>query len=255
MLASENLIGLRFGRLTVIQPISIPGGIWRNQYLQCICDCGRQANVRADHVKSGATNSCGCMARELGDAARAGASKERYDALLAERARHQKDSVVKTLTLRAQRHAEAAARKAAREAKAAADKQARAEQRAIRKAEKEASRALYYERLAAGKKHPADRTHNLPRGTYKRLLEQQGGACAICKDPPPPGRRLNVDHCHSTEQVRGLLCSRCNHGLGNFRDNIDFLFGAMAYLVADRPVLLRGGKFLTPTPSVSGSSL
>lgn len=48
---------------------------------------------------------------------------------------------------------------------------------------------------------------------YNELLVQQNGLCAICEESPK-GRKLAVDHNHKTGQVRGLLCSRCNIGLG-----------------------------------------
>ena len=43
-------------------------------------------------------------------------------------------------------------------------------------------------------------------------------------------RRLCVDHCHTTGNVRGLLCDTCNTALGKFRDNIDLLNEAIKYL-------------------------
>lgn len=46
------------------------------------------------------------------------------------------------------------------------------------------------------------------------MLEQQGGVCAICKEPNQDFRRMHVDHCHKTLRVRGLLCIRCNTTLG-----------------------------------------
>lgn len=65
---------------------------------------------------------------------------------------------------------------------------------------------------------------------YDRMLEAQGGRCAICQ-LQPRRRYLAVDHNHSTGAVRGLLCDPCNHGLGNFLDDPDLLRRALAYLV------------------------
>ena len=72
--------------------------------------------------------------------------------------------------------------------------------------------------------------------TYNKMVDNQSGVCSICKNPPTSNRRLCVDHCHDTEKnedtikVRGLLCSACNLGLGNFRDNVDSLQEAIKYL-------------------------
>jgi hypothetical protein len=43
-------------------------------------------------------------------------------------------------------------------------------------------------------------------------------------------RRLTIDHNHETGEIRGILCSRCNTGLGMFRDSPDLLRAATAYL-------------------------
>jgi len=52
---------------------------------------------------------------------------------------------------------------------------------------------------------------------YDAILEFQGGVCYGCRmSEPVKGRRLSVDHDHTTGQVRGLLCSRCNPILGKF---------------------------------------
>lgn len=64
---------------------------------------------------------------------------------------------------------------------------------------------------------------------YKDMEEEQGGRCAICGEVPDR-HRLYVDHDHKTGEVRGLLCSRCNMGLGQFRDNPRFLEAALDYL-------------------------
>jgi len=67
---------------------------------------------------------------------------------------------------------------------------------------------------------------------YERLVEAQSGACAICSAKHSKERPLNVDHCHSTGKIRGLLCASCNPGLANFRDNPKALEKAADYIRA-----------------------
>lgn len=64
---------------------------------------------------------------------------------------------------------------------------------------------------------------------YNQMLRRQHNVCAICggKDY---GRDLAVDHDHETGAVRGLLCMRCNTGLGCFLDDIRLLSSAIIYL-------------------------
>lgn len=64
---------------------------------------------------------------------------------------------------------------------------------------------------------------------YAAMLDMQGGVCAIC-GVTPKKRRLAVDHNHKTKQVRGLLCTQCNRGLGWFRDAEAHLLKAAAYI-------------------------
>lgn len=56
------------------------------------------------------------------------------------------------------------------------------------------------------------KTYGLTADDYDVLLAAQGGRCAICR-ARPKSKRLAVDHDHKTGEVRGLLCSRCNHDL------------------------------------------
>ena len=67
---------------------------------------------------------------------------------------------------------------------------------------------------------------------YNAMWAQQGGACAICERRP--GRTLAVDHCHATGIVRGLLCAKCNAGLGCYDDESSLMLKAIAYLKASR---------------------
>lgn len=73
-------------------------------------------------------------------------------------------------------------------------------------------------------------TINVSEQEYAEMFVAQGGVCAICPRGPEPNRRLAVDHCHETGRVRGLLCTRCNLGLGYFGDNEDLLMNAIGYL-------------------------
>ena len=66
---------------------------------------------------------------------------------------------------------------------------------------------------------------------YNSMFEEQEGCCAICnKHQTELSRVLVVDHCHETNEVRGLLCSTCNTGIGLLGDNKQALKKALEYL-------------------------
>lgn len=71
---------------------------------------------------------------------------------------------------------------------------------------------------------------------YNQLLKKQKNKCAICykEQKHKRKRRFDIDHCHKTNKVRGLLCDKCNVGLGKFEDNIKFLNRAIKYLICSR---------------------
>lgn len=62
---------------------------------------------------------------------------------------------------------------------------------------------------------------------YKAMLVEQNNACAICKRSD---EQLFVDHDHETGKPRGLLCRKCNTGLGYFGDTVVLLKRAVRYL-------------------------
>jgi len=64
---------------------------------------------------------------------------------------------------------------------------------------------------------------------YNQLLYKQESRCAICLIKQD-NRRFSVDHDHKTGKIRGLLCNKCNLGLGNFRDSKTILEQAIKYL-------------------------
>ena len=72
---------------------------------------------------------------------------------------------------------------------------------------------------------------------YNEILKNQNGVCLICGNKEiTKGRHtdkiisLSVDHDHKTGQVRGLLCYSCNVGLGAFKDDVQLLRNAIAYI-------------------------
>lgn len=73
------------------------------------------------------------------------------------------------------------------------------------------------------------KNYGLSREELETLVIAQGGFCAICKEPPVK-RALDIDHCHKTHKVRGLLCRSCNVALGHFRDSHELLQEAILYL-------------------------
>ena len=74
-------------------------------------------------------------------------------------------------------------------------------------------------------------TTGIDRITYETLFNEQKGLCAVCKKPNiNPKRNLSIDHCHTSKYVRGLLCTKCNFGLGYFDDNKELLLAAINYL-------------------------
>jgi uncharacterized protein with PIN domain len=75
---------------------------------------------------------------------------------------------------------------------------------------------------------------------YNQRRREQFNRCAICNrhenEITHKNQKLVVDHDHDTQKVRGLLCHRCNAGLGAFRDNLELLGKAMRYLLGHRRV-------------------
>ena len=75
------------------------------------------------------------------------------------------------------------------------------------------------------------------RGKYREMISDENlkdiietvKECVICGDSV----ELVVDHCHSTNKVRGMLCGSCNLGLGKFKDDPQLLEFARIYLLAN----------------------
>lgn len=70
------------------------------------------------------------------------------------------------------------------------------------------------------------RVYGLPDDLATQLAHNREGSCQICGET----KFLVVDHCHSTGDVRGLLCQQCNSVLGYAKDKISTLESAISYL-------------------------
>lgn len=71
---------------------------------------------------------------------------------------------------------------------------------------------------------------------YEAMVVEQNGACACCGKPEtvldPKGniRPLSVDHCHQSNALRGLLCTRCNTALGYMGEDPDRARALLKYI-------------------------
>lgn len=108
------------------------------------------------------------------------------------------------------------------------------------KEEKAAAMRLYRKNnLEKFQGYELKKNYGITKEEYDLMFTTQQGVCAICGNPERAVknksqtlRNLAVDHCHTTGKIRGLLCTHCNQGIGNFRDNPDFLTKAIEYLMA-----------------------
>lgn len=76
--------------------------------------------------------------------------------------------------------------------------------------------------------------YGVEHGTYATMLAAQNGVCAICSTTEPGGKskRFHIDHCHDSGEIRGLLCSCCNTGIGQLKHSEDILLKAVTYLAS-----------------------
>ena len=86
-----------------------------------------------------------------------------------------------------------------------------------------------YYSLGPGRNNYYLRTYGISKDKYEKLLDSQDGTCAICGEVEDR-RRMSIDHCHETGDIRGVVCTLCNNILGNARDNVKILASAIEYL-------------------------
>ena len=101
-----------------------------------------------------------------------------------------------------------------------------------RKQNKEKCKEHYLKYREKGREGAWRRRYGITREDYNLMLENQNYTCAICHttDVGRGHTHFHVDHNHDTGEVRGLLCDKCNRGLGYFNDNIKTITNAIKYL-------------------------
>jgi len=210
--------GFVVGRLTVVEHDSVrsrPGIVfWR-----CRCACGKIVSVRSGHLgdTKKPVRSCGCLAAKTHRGKRHPWAARRPRSRIA-----CKECAVLFVPI-AGNDKFCGGCKATRAAE-----HHRASMRA-RRGKWPRYQSFYNLRANYG----------LSEEDYLKMEAAIGGLCPICTQPPQPHgkykhRFFAVDHDHTTGKVRGLLCGRCNAGLGQFADSTERLAGAIRYLETHR---------------------
>lgn len=97
------------------------------------------------------------------------------------------------------------------------------------------------------------RKYGLNQDSFNKILDSQGGKCAICGGGPTVYDVYVVDHDHDTGETRGLLCSHCNSGLGSFKDATKIMERAASYIKRSRVSKFRELELKLRAPSLEVS--
>ena len=105
------------------------------------------------------------------------------------------------------------------------------------------AKQVYQERKDYQKEYRERNKSAIKNGTLKRtfgiglndlfqMIQTQNGVCAICGSEIDLNDKhsYNVDHKHDTNEIRGILCAKCNRGIGHFNDNPTLLLSAAQYV-------------------------
>ena len=209
MALSTSLVGMTFGRLTVVE--RAPERIGVKVGWKCVCICGKSTISSTTNLTGGFSTSCGCRRAES-NRARAALrlpGKPRSDYEREYYARNREKLLAKNKAYRATLDP-SKERERLRKWNASHPEQRRVSQFKAR------CRVLF----------------GIEPEEYSERLAKQGNACAICNCEFTSGgkRRKALDHNHATGAIRDFLCLSCNTALGFFSDSRDLLLRAAAYL-------------------------
>ena len=106
-----------------------------------------------------------------------------------------------------------------------------------KKEEKERKKKYYQKYPEKRRENKLKREYGIDVIKYKEFLLKQNDVCAICLKPEKTKhqngkiKKLSIDHDHKTGKIRGLLCYRCNVGIGLFGDDPQLCDNAKKYLL------------------------
>jgi len=221
--------GNKYARLTVL---SRAENKEKKAMWNCVCDCGTEAVVSGTHLRTGHVKSCGCYHAEV-IALIGKANKGQSEGRGQPRKYESYEGPLGKVVGATDRSEENGAVQYLVECSQCGEIHKR--NATDLKRERFSKECKYYK--------PANwsgldkdeviirRQYGITLQEFEELLQFQGGVCAICqKSLENERRKINIDHDHETNEVRGLLCSGCNTGLGHLGDNIDGLERALYYL-------------------------
>ena len=93
----------------------------------------------------------------------------------------------------------------------------------------EVERASYHKHREVKRLRGRARNKGLTVEQCRTLLEQAQGACRICGESRHESQMV-IDHDHQTGRVRGVLCCKCNAGIGFFDESPEKMLLAIEYL-------------------------
>lgn len=99
-------------------------------------------------------------------------------------------------------------------------------------AQKAARRRDYEVKEMGAQRRSKLKQYGITAEQYDEMFDSQDGHCALCPAVPPFGRKkhLEVDHCHETGRVRGLLCPQCNSSIAKVEKDPDWMDRVKEYL-------------------------
>lgn len=98
---------------------------------------------------------------------------------------------------------------------------------------KNRDRVHYYKTKSRHRELQMAKRYKISVDEYKMLFKEFDNKCGICGKPETAkGKVLSVDHNHKTGKVRGLLCGKCNKGLGFLEDDVLLVDKIKLYLNA-----------------------
>ena len=72
--------------------------------------------------------------------------------------------------------------------------------------------------------------YGLSHEDWLKMWEEQDERCSICEEPFTSLSDACVDHNHKTDEIRGLLCKKCNSAIGLLNDDPELMLKAIKYL-------------------------